>query len=265
MSSTSLNTIFSYNDSLSHLTPIQYLLSLFKIQPQAETSSNFGHAKQLLLQYAPLAYQTRLSDSDLKELEHLRLPNSAENFMSVSKFTLGLFVGLHVFALVRPDIKTFSCKMANARSLFKRLWLPLGVLEYARRYWMREQKLAEINSRFEILDPNVRARDIEQLLWKEKSWISKLKKDYTSKLTQIHEETQIKNFRSPQEDLMNLLGNKKKEEVVDIKQLPVDVRQQVEKAEKEIKKEKNYVDSVFIDINDLLEEIEGTEIIFVHK
>jgi len=266
MSSTSLNTIFSYNDSLSHQTPVQYLLSLLKF-PKSQTSTpKLDQSKQLLLQSAPLAFPSRLSEADLAKLERLKLPNSTETFLSVYKSLIGLFVGLHAFALVRPDIKTFSCKMANARFLYRRLWLPFGVLDFARRYWMREQQWNEIESRFEVLDQNVKGKDIEQLLWKEKSWINRLRKDFESKLTQVNESNEIRNFRSPQEDLMKAFGGKKdKEEVVDIKELPLEMRQQVEKAEKEIKKEKNYLDSAFININDLLEEIEGTEIIFIHK
>jgi len=264
MSSTSLNTIFSYNDSLSHQTPVQYLLSLLKFPKPQTSTPKLDQYKQLLLQSAPLAFPSRISEADLAKLERLKLPNSAETFLSVYKSLIGLFVGLHAFALVRPDIKTFSCKMANARFLYRRLWLPFGVLDFARRYWTREQQWNEIESRYEVLDQNVRGKEIEQLLWKEKSWINKLRKDFESKLAQVNGNNEIRNFRSPQGDLMKAFGGKK-EEIVDIKELPREMREQVEQAEKEIKKEKNYLDSAFININDILEEIEGTEIIFIHK
>ena len=215
------------------------------------------------MEFDPFALPTKLPQEEQDKLPYTGLPQGSKTLYSVIfkiPLTAILLFSLAIYPL---KIKTFQSKKAFTRTLFKQVWIPLGITGYFDLYMKRKSNLKEIYDNFEITDPSVGSKDIEKMLWKEKQYVLIFKEIYKNKLNQVLE---IEKHNLKQKPLPSLLpANLIKKPEPEQKELSPEELKEQEFAQKEILKEKNYMDAFFIDLNDILEEVEGTEISFIHK
>jgi len=126
----------------------------------------------------------------------------------------------------------------------------------------RDSEMREINKSYEISDSNIGLKDIEQTLWKEKQYVLILKEIYKNKLNQVLETGKF-NLKKPLPTLFPTKDTKMPD--AEVPELTPEAKKEKEFIQKEILKEKNYMDAFFVELDDILEEAEGTELSFINK